>query len=71
MIEKSQNKSMQNEAKETKAQPEAGLKEFHFPGGGEFIPQTILAKTREEAEAEYIRSRKPVRKVEEVTNEQQ
>lgn len=60
---------MQDEAKETKSQSEA--KEYHFPGGGEFIPQTILAKTREEAEAEYIRTRQPVAKVETETNEQQ
>lgn len=63
---------MQDAEKETKTQSEAEIKEFHFPGGGEFIPQTILAKTREEADAEYIRTREPVAKVEsEITKEQQ
>lgn len=34
--------------------------EFFFPGGLEFLPITIRAKTREEAEAEYIKQRVPV-----------
>ncbi len=59
---------MQGEAVKTKKQ---AAQEYHFPGGGEYVPQTVLAESREEAEAEYIRTRKPVEKVEpKETNEQ-
>lgn len=34
--------------------------EFFFPGGLEFLPITIRATSREEAEAEYIKQRVPV-----------
>lgn len=38
------------------------LQEFHFAGGGEYLPQTIRASTREEAEKKWIETRVPVGK---------
>ncbi len=40
------------------------LQEFHFSGGGEYLPQTIRASTREEAEKEWLKTRVPVGKPE-------
>ena len=68
MIEKAKNKMERGEASETKA-----LRPYHFAGEGEYQPQMILAASIGEAEAEYIRTRVPVKsKVEpDQTKEQQ
>ena len=39
----------------------APLEEFHFAGSGEYVPQTITATSREAAEQEWLRTRKPVK----------
>ena len=39
---------------------EANLLEFHFSGGLEYEPLTVRAATRDEAEAEWERLRKPL-----------
>lgn len=36
------------------------LQEYHFPGGLEYEPVTIRAHSREEAEAEWQRTRRPI-----------
>ena len=64
MITNTKNKSMAEENTEKK-----NLQEFHFPGEGKFVPQTIRAATQEEAEAEHLRTRQPVAKVEEHNEE--
>lgn len=38
--------------------------EFHFAGSGEYEPQTITAPSREAAEQEWLKTRKPVKNVE-------
>ncbi len=42
---------------------------FHFAGSGEFEPQTITASNREAAEQEWLRTRKPAKKVESLQKE--
>ena len=47
--------------------------EFHFPGSGKYVPQTILAALREEAEKIWIQTRKlvhPEGKVEDINNQE-
>ena len=39
------------------ASKEAQENEYHFSGSGEYLPQTIKAKSLQEAEAQYIKSR--------------
>lgn len=39
------------------------FEEFHFSGSGEYEPQTIRARTREEAEQEWQRTRVPIYKI--------
>jgi hypothetical protein len=56
---------MQKEPKKDKmikqASDKAGAEiEFFFSGGTEYIPQTIKATTREEAEAKWLQTRKKV-----------
>lgn len=38
------------------------LQEFHFAGGGEYLPQTIRASSRNEAEKEWLETRVKVEK---------
>lgn len=38
------------------------LQEFHFSGSGEYIPQTIRASSREDAEKEWLETRVKVEK---------
>ena len=38
------------------------FQEFHFSGSGEYIPQTIRASSREEAEKEWLETRVKVEK---------
>lgn len=38
------------------------LQEYHFPGGLEYEPATIRAHSREEAENEWRRIRRPIPK---------
>jgi hypothetical protein len=59
MINNARNKDMGSTA------THAGqLLEWHFAGSGEYEPQTITAPTREAAHEEWLRTRKPVAKVE-------
>ncbi len=47
-------------------------KEFHFPGSGKYIPMTILAVNREEAEKIWLETRQEAgkqEKVEEINQE--
>ena len=45
------------------------IQEFHFPGGLEYLPMAVRAHTREEAEAQWIKTRIPAKqKVELETN---
>jgi hypothetical protein len=37
------------------------LQEFHFSGSGEYIPQTIRASSREDAEKEWLETRVKVK----------
>jgi hypothetical protein len=46
----------------------APKKEFHFPGSGKYVPQTILAALREEAEKIWLQTRKPMNPEEKVEN---
>jgi hypothetical protein len=38
------------------------FQEFHFSGSGEYIPQTIRASSREDAEKEWLATRVKVEK---------
>ncbi len=47
--------------------------EFHFPGSGKYVPQTIIAALREEAEKIWLQTRKlvhPEEKVEDINNQE-
>ena len=39
----------------------APLLEYHFAGSGEYLPQTVHARNKTEAEAEWEKTRKPLR----------
>ena len=53
MIEKSTNKSMEKKDVKTK-------EDYHFAGGMEYLPMTIEAESREEAEKIYKEKREKV-----------
>lgn len=55
MIKESQNKSINQK-------PKGELQEFHFAGGLEYVPQTIKAESREEAEKVWAETRIKVEK---------
>ena len=57
MINKAENKDMASVAnKESKTQKEA-LQEYHFAGGTEFKPATVLASNQEEANKIYSKEK--------------
>lgn len=58
MLKDEKNK-MLNE-KDVKTKEVEVLEEFHFPGGLEYKPMTIKAKSREEAEAIWEKKREKV-----------
>ena len=45
----------------TSAENKAPLLEYHYAGSGEYLPQTVHARNKTEAEAEWEKTRKPVR----------
>ena len=52
----------------------APKREYHFAGSGTYLPQTILASSREEAEKTWLRTRKraePEEKVEEINSQEE
>ncbi len=53
MITNSKNKAVESPNSEQ-------LEDYHFAGSGEYIPQTVRAKSRQAAEEEWRRTRKPV-----------
>jgi hypothetical protein len=57
MIEKAKNKIIGDPPSAKAEQP---LEEYHFAGGREYEPLTVLAKSREEAEAIWINKSKKV-----------
>ena len=54
MLDKAKNKALEPE--------EIRVKQiYHFPGGLEYEPQSVEAESREEAEAIYEESKKPIK----------
>ena len=46
--------------------------EFHFPGGGEYLPMTIRASSQQEAEEIWLKTKKPsLEKVEDINQKQE
>ncbi len=59
--------------KQTVSKDMAPKGEFHFPGSGKYVPQTIVAALREEAEKIWLQTRKlvhPEKKVEDINNQE-
>lgn len=44
----------------TEAENKEVLEEYHFAGGGEYLPMTVKAKNQEEAEKIYLKERKKI-----------
>lgn len=61
---------LENEKDKMLRKGNASVKEeFHFAGSGEYEPQTITAPNRDAAEQEWLKTRKPVKKVEPLQEE--
>lgn len=56
MITDARNKAMSQPDVKTKTDTQT----YHFPGGGEYEPMTVIAQSREEAEQKWREARKKV-----------
>ena len=57
MIEGTKNTAMKTD--DTKRKTEQPTEEYHFAGGGEYVPITVRASSYEEALGEWEKVRKP------------
>lgn len=61
------NKAVDPEKVKTKS--EEALEEYHFPGGLEYEPLTVRARSREEAEEIWLKQRKKVEPNQTINNQ--